>query len=128
MHLNSKTIPVVALCGAAAFLLWKFHPAESGLFPECPIHKYSGFYCSGCGSLRSIHYLLQGNITAAWNMNPLTVLLIPGIAFLATAELFFHQYQWANRIKPLYLWLLIAVFIGFGILRNIPACSALVPH
>lgn len=128
MRPGFKNCLVVALFGAAAFFLWQIHPAERGYVPECPLHQYTGLYCSGCGSLRSIHFMLQGQISAAWNMNPLTVLLIPPLSFLAIAELFFHQYKWANRIKPLYLFLLVGLFITFGILRNIPAFSCLAPH
>lgn len=61
-------------------------------------------------------------------MNPLSVLLLPGLTFLAIAELFFHQYKWANRIKPVYLWILIGIFILFGVLRNLPELACLAPH
>jgi hypothetical protein len=47
---------------------------------------------------------------------------------LGTAELLFHRHDFATRIRPVYLWGLVAVYILFGILRNLPQFSCLAPH
>src|SRR5580700_1516854 len=62
-------------------LLEIFDPATSGIFPPCPVHYLTGWYCPGCGSLRAIHQLLHGNLRAAWAMNPLTVVLLPFLMY-----------------------------------------------
>lgn len=130
MPVWQKNSLVAALIGVAAFVLWWQHPEGNKAIPQCLVLKHTGFYCPGCGSLRAIHFLLQGEFTKAWHMNPLTVLLIPGLAVLAGAELLFNRHDIATRIRPVWLWMLIATFILFGILRNLPfePFSLLAPH
>jgi hypothetical protein len=120
MKLRVKSLLVAALMGAVAFVLWRVHPAQNRMIPQCFVLKYTGSYCSGCGSLRSIHFLLQGNLAQAWAMNPLTVLLLPMLTFLAFADLFSPGLNLATRIRPIYLWALLVIFILFGALRNVP--------
>ena len=43
---------------AGMVLLELFDPATSGVFPPCPLHYLTGWYCPGCGSLRAIHQLV----------------------------------------------------------------------
>jgi hypothetical protein len=121
---------VVALIGAAAFFLWLVHPQDNHAIPQCLVLQTTGCYCPGCGSLRAIHHLLQGELARAWAMNPLTVLLLPGLLFLASADLLFNRRDIAVRIRPFYLWLLIALFLLFGLLRNLPfhPFTLLAPH
>src|ERR1700704_3037775 len=72
---------MLAAAAAAIVMLRVFDPATSGIFPPCPVHYLTGWYCPGCGSLRAIHQLLQGNLRAAWALNPLTVVLLPFLAY-----------------------------------------------
>ncbi|MGA8200207.1 MAG: DUF2752 domain-containing protein, partial [Candidatus Sulfotelmatobacter sp.] len=74
-------IGMVAVAAAATVTLDFFDPATSGLFPPCPLHYLTGWYCPGCGSLRALHQLLHGNLSAAWALNPLTVLLLPFLVY-----------------------------------------------
>lgn len=130
MRAGLKNLTAVALIGAAAFFLWMVHPAEHAFIPRCPLLQATGLYCPGCGSLRSIHYLLQGELAQAWAMNPMTVLLLPLLLVLAGAELIFRRYDLAHRIPVRLIWLMLAVYILFGILRNIPMppFTLLAPH
>ncbi|MCK4564000.1 MAG: DUF2752 domain-containing protein [Verrucomicrobia bacterium] len=130
MRCGLKNLIVVVLVGAAAFFLWMVHPEENGFIPRCLFLQGTGFHCPGCGSLRAIHYLLQGELAQAWAMNPLTVLLLPVLLVVASAELFFHRYDLAHRIRPRWIWLLLVVFLLLGVLRNLPVYpfSLLAPH
>jgi hypothetical protein len=65
----------LALAGLVA--LSAFDPAESWLVPPCPFNLATGLYCPGCGSLRSLHHLLGGDLLGALDLNPLAVLLVP---------------------------------------------------
>lgn len=129
-HWNMAPIPqkrfeiAVVLAGAASLtLLCLFDPANSRIFPPCPLHYLTGLYCPGCGSLRALHQLLQGNFRAAWAMNPLTILLLPFLAYGLTDEFLQH---WAGRALPqifvpaIWIRALCAVIVLFGILRNLP--------
>lgn len=120
----------VVLLGTAAFLLWWIPPENNGTIPQCPVLKLTGFYCSGCGSLRAVHSFLHGNLVRAWTMNPLTVLLLPLLAVLIFEDLLRGRNTAAQKIRPVYIWVLLGVFIAFGILRNLPIhpFTCLAPH
>jgi hypothetical protein len=114
---------MLAVAAAALMTLDSLDPAASNLFPPCPLRYLTGWYCPGCGSLRAIHQLLQGNLRAAWALNPLTVLLLP---FLAYGTASYALFELRGRHLPgLFLpavWIraLCAVIILFGIARNLP--------
>lgn len=104
-------------------LLWKFDPASSGIFPPCPLHYLTGWYCPGCGSLRAMHQLLQGNVRAGWALNPLTMVLLPfiGYGLMSQALLVLR----GRRLPGIFLSAniiraLCGVIVLFGILRNLP--------
>lgn len=111
------------LAGTGLALLRLFDPATSGLFPPCPLHALTGLYCPGCGSLRAIHQLLHGNLGAAWAMNPLTVILLPFVVYgLASEGLGVLRGRGLPHVFLPALWIqvLCAVIVLFGIVRNIP--------
>jgi len=114
---------MVATGTAAMLMLDTFDPATSGVFPSCPLHYLTGWYCPGCGSLRALHQLLHGNLSAAWALNPLTVLLLPFLAYgIASYAMFELRGQHLPRLFLPAVWIraLCAVIILFGIARNIP--------
>jgi Protein of unknown function (DUF2752) len=113
----------LAAGAAAIVMLHFFDPATSGLFPSCPLLYLTGWYCPGCGSLRAMHQLLQGNLRAAWSLNPLTILLLPFLAYgTASYALFEIRGCHLPRLFLPAVWIraLCAVIILFGIARNIP--------
>jgi len=115
---------LAGLFGVMAVSMMRFFdPATSGLFPPCPVHYLTGWYCPGCGSLRALHQILHGNLQAAWAMNPLTLILLPfltyGLASRALAEI---RGQGLPRIflPAVCIRALCAAIILFGIVRNLP--------
>lgn len=114
---------MLTAAAAALAMLHFFDPATSGLFPPCPLRYLTGWYCPGCGSLRAIHQLLQGNLRAAWALNPLTIVLLP---FLAYGTISYALFELRGKHLPrLFLpaiWIraLCAGIILFGIARNLP--------
>jgi hypothetical protein len=114
---------LLAAIAAAVVMLRAFDPATSGLFPPCPFRYLTGWYCPGCGSLRALHQLLLGNFTAAWALNPLAIVLMPFLAYgTASYALFEIHGQHLPRLFLPAVWIrvLCAVIILFGIARNIP--------
>lgn len=123
---------------SALVMLTVFDPATSGVFPPCPVFYFTGWYCPGCGSLRAFHQLLHGNLRAAWAMNPLTVVLMPFLAYGLAAHVLdqLHASGTAGaglrstglraiRLPRLFLpamWIraIGAAIILFGVVRNIP--------
>ncbi|HTZ84583.1 MAG TPA: DUF2752 domain-containing protein [Candidatus Acidoferrales bacterium] len=113
-----------ALAGTIGLLLLRnFDPATSGIFPPCPLHFLTGWYCPGCGSLRALHQLLRGNLRAAWALNPLTMVLLPFIGYGLMSQLWLvlrgrglpGVFLSANAIRALC-----GAIVLFGILRNLP--------
>ena len=109
--------------GFGLLLLRLFDPATSGLFPPCPLHYFTGLYCPGCGSLRAMHQLLQGNLREAWALNPMAVILLPFVAYGLTSEALLlirgrglpHLFLPAGWIRALGV-----AIVLFGIVRNFP--------
>lgn len=116
------TFALAAGAAALAMLLF-FDPATSGLFPPCPLRYFTGWYCPGCGSLRAMHQLLQGNLRAAWALNPLTVLLLPFLIYGAASHAsraLRGKYLPQFFLPAIWIRALCAVIILFGIARNLP--------
>jgi hypothetical protein len=108
---------------AAAIMLRVFDPATAGIFPPCPVRYLTGWYCPGCGSLRAIHQLLQGNLRAAWAMNPLTMLLLPFLTYgLASHTLYEIRGRGLPQpfLRERWIQALCVAIVLFGIVRNLP--------
>jgi hypothetical protein len=116
-----QALTLAAFAGAAV-MLRVFDPATSGIFPPCPVHYLTGWYCPGCGSLRAIHQLLHGNLRVAWAMNPLTVVLLPFLAYgLASFALLEIRGRGLPQpfLRAVWIRALCAAIILFGIARNL---------
>jgi hypothetical protein len=127
MRSPSDRIVFLAVVFAAALafaVLRGLDPAASSLFPPCPIHALTGWYCPGCGSLRAMHQLLNGHLEAAFAMNPLAIIAFPfliyGLASQVSLQIRGH-YLPRLFIPGPWIWTLGAAIIAFGIARNIPA-------
>jgi hypothetical protein len=113
---------VVALvgCGAALFA---FNPADHSFYPRCVFHQVTGWNCPGCGGLRAMHQLLRGNLAAAWELNPLAVLLVPVFGWFLL-DWWLAAFRGRGLPKPTLgtrtVWVLIGVLVTFGVLRNLP--------
>jgi hypothetical protein len=123
MNKNRLLIATLAAFATALVMLRVFDPATSGIFPPCPVRYFTGWYCPGCGSLRAIHQLLHGNLEAAWSLNPLTVVLLPFLAYgMASSALFEIRGRGLPQpfLRAGWIRALCAAIILFGIARNLP--------
>ena len=122
--LKQYILPVALVSGLAGLALLRIYdPATSGIFPPCPLRYLTGFYCPGCGSLRAIHQLLLGNVRTAWALNPLTVVFLPFVAYgLASEALVKFRGRGLPQpfLRAVWIQVLGALIIGFGIARNLP--------
>ena len=123
MNKNWLLTATLAAFAVALVMLRVFDPATSGIFPPCPVRYFTGWYCPGCGSLRAIHQLLHGNLEAAWNFNPLTVILLPFLTYgMASSALFEIRGRGLPQpfLRAGWIRALCAAIILFGIARNLP--------
>ena len=94
-------------------------PATSSIFPPCLWRAATGWLCPGCGSARALHALVHGRVLDALAFNPLTVAAIPIVGLAVSDRSGATRDAITYRIKAWHLRVLVAVMIGFGILRNV---------
>lgn len=126
-RLHPLVVPLVVGAGALAAVTYvgNVDPHEGGHYPTCPSLLLTGFYCPGCGSLRAIHDLANGDLAGAWGMNPLAVIVIPWLVWRWIAWVLSAVGRPPRR-RPAPAWslyLLAALVVAYGILRNIPALA-----
>ena len=110
------------LLASAAAYLFVFEPGRTGIFPACPFRALTGLTCPGCGSTRALHQLLHGNFVAAFELNPLMVLVLPilGYALIAytRSAITGHRMPQQFSLSPKYGWVLTVLILGFWVFRN----------
>ena len=107
-------------------------PHSSGSWGFCPWLVLTGHSCPGCGSLRAMNDLTNGDVVGALSSNLLFVVMLPVLAF--------WWVRWAQRAwsgapppdrsgSPPAVWIALAavVMVAFTVLRNLPAGSWLAP-
>jgi hypothetical protein len=121
----------VGLAGlAAGTLIYIRDPHQSGSYGYCPFLLISGHPCPGCGGLRAGHDLLHGDVAAAISSNALVVAAAITLGVLWIGWL---GRRWRGRpggmvkLSERTAWLLLAVAVVFGIVRNTPWGSWLAP-
>lgn len=82
-----KWIIVSVVFSALAFLYIYFDPANSSIFPKCPLYSTTGIKCPGCGSQRALHQLVHFEVVKAFKLNPLLVLSLPYLLIAAYLDL-----------------------------------------
>ena len=128
-----RVLAALLVIGATGLLLLRiFDPATSGVFPPCPLHYLTGWYCPGCGSLRAMHALLHGDLRLAWAMNPLAVVLLPFLVYGLASEILraLRGYGLPQVMLPASaIRALCVVIILFGVIRNLsmPPFNLLAP-
>lgn len=112
---------LAAVAGAFAYV-GTVDPGEPGHYPACPLLRYTGLYCPGCGGLRSAHAVVHGDLTAALHDNVLAVAGYLAFAVLWTAWTVRAVRGRRLRIEPgpVHLWGAVTLFAAFTIVRNLP--------
>jgi hypothetical protein len=104
-------------------------PNAAGHYPACPFLAITGLYCPGCGSLRAVHALANGDLVTAWARNPFAV--------VAAGYLVVTWVLWLNRTAtgrprrwlapPWVLYSVLGAILTFWALRNVPGWTWLSP-
>ena len=125
-------LAVGAIALAAVVHLALTDPYRPGGHLVCPVLALTGFFCAGCGAQRAVHDLTQGDLAAAWGMNPLVVLAVP-VAATAWARWLASRWRPGSRPAPgrgavtagrgATAWVLLALVVTFAVLRNVPALA-----
>lgn len=125
---QALVLVALALAAAAALVLHWFPPAGHGFYPRCTLFVWTGLLCPGCGSLRALSAITHGHFAEALHANLLLTLAIPVCALLAGWRRWRHgDWAWVTSIRPHIWWLLLAIVLGYGFVRNLPWLGALQP-
>jgi hypothetical protein len=104
-------------------------PNEPGHYPVCPLLRFTGVFCPGCGGLRSAYAFAHGDIGAALGANAAAV---AGYAVFAVVWLLWMARASRGRdlrigVAPAYWWAAGTVLLAFSVVRNLPFGSQLAP-
>ena len=123
-----RHLPLVVLAAAllpvavACLVLFCFDPRRYHFYPTCVFHQATGMLCAGCGSLRALHQLLHGHFASAFRFNPLLIIAMPFAGWLGARWVWCkaNDQPASPRFRPMWLWGLLVILIGFTLLRNLP--------
>ncbi|UIJ34475.1 DUF2752 domain-containing protein [Allobranchiibius sp. GilTou73] len=120
------------LVGVATVALHFRDPHQHGSWGMCPLYALTGIYCPGCGGLRAVNDLTNGNLRAALSSNVFVVLLMPVVVGWWLTAL---RNRWrgvpsapfARQHATVLTYVIGAVAVIFMIVRNTPWGAALAP-
>ncbi|MBK3571481.1 DUF2752 domain-containing protein [Streptomyces sp. MBT62] len=122
--LNRVAVPagvLAAVAGAFAYV-GTVDPNQPGHYPVCPLYRFTGLYCPGCGGLRSAHEFIHGDFLAALQDNAIAV-----VGYLAFMVVWTVWVVRAARGRPVRIdlgsvqfWTLGALVLVFTVVRNLP--------
>jgi hypothetical protein len=112
---------LAAVVGAFAYV-GAVDPNEPGHYPACPLLRYTGVYCPGCGGLRSAHAVVHGDFPAALQDNAMAVVGYVLFAVVWTVWVVRAARGRPLRIDlgPVQLWAAGALQLVFTVVRNLP--------
>ena len=121
-----------ALAAGAVLALHVRDPHSSGSWGFCPWLMLTGHPCPGCGSLRAVNDLTNGDLVGALSSNLLFVVMLPVLAFWWVR---WTQRAWSGAPPTdrsgghsgAWIALAAVVMVAFGVLRNLPVGSWLAP-
>ncbi|MCQ2484835.1 MAG: DUF2752 domain-containing protein [Clostridia bacterium] len=95
---------------------------KSGFAIPCVFHLITGLQCPGCGTTRMLASLVRLDFRSAWHYNPVVLAMSPMIVCIIIRD----TVQWikngrtkSSKIENYILYVMFAVLVIFGIVRNI---------
>jgi Protein of unknown function (DUF2752) len=130
---RQRIVPPALVIGglaAASLALHLRDPHDSGTWGYCP-SAAMGFWCPGCGGLRAVNDLTNGDVAAAASSNLLLVAVLPVAVFLLGR---WFVDRWVGREREpnarlITIGTVVLCVLGvvFAVVRNLPAGSWLAP-
>ncbi|MFL6090797.1 MAG: DUF2752 domain-containing protein [Aeromicrobium sp.] len=115
---------LVGAAGLGALALLHVHdPHRSGSYGYCPFLLVTGHPCPGCGGLRAMNDLTNGDVMGALSSNAMAVILL---GVMGVAWVVWIYRRWRGQDVPLLainspvLWGLVIAFAVFGVFRWTP--------
>jgi len=127
--LSTPSSRTAALAAAAAVIavagivvLYAVDPVQGWFYPRCPLLAVTGLLCPGCGTLRSLHAVLNGAVAASIGYNPLLWAAAPFGILAAVRHGLARMGLAASppRLRAAATWAILAVLVSYTVLRNLP--------
>jgi len=112
---------LAAVVGAFAYV-GAVDPNQPGHYPVCPLLRYTGLYCPGCGGLRGAHALVHGDLATALTDNAAAVAGYLVLAVVWSVWVVRSARGRPSRLNlgPVHLWAVGALLLAFTVVRNLP--------
>ncbi len=112
----------------ALITLFLCEPHGQPFYPQCGLYVATGLACLSCGGLRAAHQLLHGNLSAAFALNPLFMVLISVVGWLlvnqAGRKVFGRPWSPPFQHRA-WILLLVTLVVVFFVTRNRPVLKHL---
>lgn len=118
-----QLITITTVLLISGMILRNYNPATVAIYPPSPFRVITGFYCPGCGTLRSLHQLLHGHWLKALDLNPLMIIALPFLTYsyiVFSVRVLLHQVLPFPFIKSRWIWGMLKLILVYWILRNLP--------
>jgi hypothetical protein len=126
--------PAAVLAGVATAFAYvgTVDPNVPGHYPVCPLLKYTGLYCPGCGGLRSAYAVVHGDLVTALGCNALAVagyavFTAMWVTWLTRTLRGLPGVPFVGRLRPGHWWALGVLVLAFAVVRNLPFGAVLAP-
>jgi len=120
--------PILTTAGLAAGCLYVgLVDPRTGVFPVCPFHAVTGWWCPGCGTTRALHALLHGHLGVAVHDNVAFVMVLPLLVYSYLAWLRPRSRWRPFVLGPWMTWGALTGLVVFGVLRNLEPFRFLAP-
>jgi hypothetical protein len=119
------------IIGGLTLALHLRDPHSSGSWGECPWLALTGRFCPGCGGLRAVNDLTNGDLVGAASSNLLFIVMVP---VLVLWWLRWTRRAWTGEEPPhgsrhpgWWIAAFTVVMLAFAVLRNLSLGSWLAP-
>ncbi|WP_036527322.1 DUF2752 domain-containing protein [Nocardia sp. CNY236] len=105
-------------------------PHVEGSYGVCPLYALTGWYCPGCGGMRAVHHLTDGQIGDAVQSNLLAIPLVLALVIWVTD---WTIRGWRGRsmrlpsMSPTTIWMFFVAMAIYTGVRNTPWGTWLIP-
>lgn len=117
-----KLSSAAVILAAAGLLYYVIHNL-TGFAIHCPIHLVTGLDCPGCGVTRMLFAMLELDFKSALDYNAAIFVSLPVLALLGVSKTYDYIRYGKNMKRKWFeitTYCMVAFFVLFGILRNIP--------
>lgn len=115
---------LLCLCGSLFWAACTLSPKIRSIivFPPCPFHRLTGYYCPGCGGTRAVRALFRGHLAASFFYHPLVpyaaVVYLCFMVSQSIERLSHKKFPIGMRYRNGYAWTALVILLVHFLVRN----------